>query len=89
MVQLTESAAKHLVRLRDERDRGTDSPRFVLRRSRLRLTFAPTPEPGDAVVEHGELSVYVASDVVSSLDQAVIDARKKDGKSFLILRRSM
>ena len=88
MVQITEGAAKHLIRLRKERDRGNDSPRFVSRQSRLRLTFAPKPEPGDEVVEHGDLSVYVASDVVGSLDQSVIDARDEDGKSYLILRRS-
>lgn len=88
MVKLTEGAAKHLIRLRKERDRGAESPRLVSRRSRLRLTFAPKPERGDQVIEHGELSVYVASDVVESLDQSVIDAREEEGKSYLIVRRS-
>ena len=87
MVQITEGAAKHLTRIRKERGKGDAAPRFVARESRVRLTFAPRPEPGDEVVEHGDLAVYLASDIVDSLARKVIDASEVDGKSVLILRR--
>ena len=87
MVKITQLATEHLLRLRDERGKDGQSPRFVASRSRLRLTFAQRPEPADQVVEQDGLAVYVAADVAPSLERKVIDARVEGGKSHLVLRR--
>ncbi|NJD27884.1 MAG: hypothetical protein FIA92_06260 [Chloroflexi bacterium] len=88
MVQLTQEATRHLVRVRGER--GADAAagaRFVPSgRGRVGLTFAPQPKPGDQVVESSEIPVYLAPEVADKLDKTTIDVREKDGKVGLVMR---
>ncbi|HSL97636.1 MAG TPA: hypothetical protein VK831_03600 [Candidatus Deferrimicrobiaceae bacterium] len=87
MVQLTQEATKHLVRVRGER--GIDSgagARFVPSGKGVGLTFAPEPKPGDQVVEGADIPVYLAPEVADKLEEKTIDVSEKDGKVGLVMR---
>jgi Fe-S cluster assembly iron-binding protein IscA len=88
MVQLTEKATRHLVRVRSERgfDAGAGA-RFVSRGAAVTLTFAKAPEPGDRVATRSEIPIYVAPQVAEKLETAVIDVDDRDGRVGLVLRR--
>jgi Fe-S cluster assembly iron-binding protein IscA len=89
MVQVTQEATKHLVRVR--RERGFDTAtgaRFVSRGSSVTLTFAPAPQPGDGVAGGKEIPIYVAPQVAEKLDSAVIDIADRDGRVGLVLRHT-
>jgi Fe-S cluster assembly iron-binding protein IscA len=87
MVQLTQEATKHLVRVRGERgvDAGAGA-RFVPSGRGVGLTFAPEPKPGDRVVEVKEIPIYLAPEVADKLDKTTIDVSEKDGKVGLVMR---
>jgi Fe-S cluster assembly iron-binding protein IscA len=88
MLQLSEGATKHLIRLRAER--GVDpaaGARFVPSGTGVGLAFAPSPESGDQVIEGEEISIYVAPQLAGKLDEAMIDVSAKDGRTGLVLRR--
>jgi Fe-S cluster assembly iron-binding protein IscA len=88
MLEVTQQATKHLLHVRQER--GFDpkvGARFVRHATRVRLTFAPAPEPGDEVIDGAGIPVYLESGVASSLAGSVIDARPEDGKTVLVIRR--
>lgn len=87
MVQLTQEATKHLVRVRGERgiDAGAGA-RFVPSGRGVGLTFAPEPKPGDQVVEVKEIPIYLAPEVAGKLDKTTIDVSEKDGKVGLVMR---
>ena len=50
------------------------------------LTFAPTPEPGDRVVEGPEIPIFVAPQILDRLSRSQIDVSEKSGKPGLVLR---
>lgn len=87
MVQLTQAAAEHLVRVRGERgiDKGAGA-RFVPSGRGVGLTFTAKAKPGDRVVEASEIPVYLAPEVADKLDKTTIDVREKDGKMGLVMR---
>jgi len=87
MVQLTQEATKHLVRVRGERgiDPGAGA-RFVPSGRGVGLTFAPEPKPGDQVVKVPEIPIYLAPEVADKLNQTTIDVSEKDGRVGLVMR---
>lgn len=88
MMQITDSAQAHLVRVRKER--GFDEKqvaRFVDNEGRVRLTFAPAAEPGDRELTANEITVLLAPEVAGRLKNGVIDARREDGKDVLVIQR--
>ena len=88
MLQITDKAQAHLVRVR--RERGIDdhqAARFVGNEEKVRLTFAPGPQPGDQEIGANELRVLVAPEVAARLEQAIIDAKREDDKDLLVIRR--
>ncbi len=88
MLQVTPEAAKHLLRLRQERGfLPTTAPRFARGgAARVGVTFVDGPEPDDRVVDGTQIPVYVAADIADALDSSVVDARSKEGKTVLVLR---
>jgi Fe-S cluster assembly iron-binding protein IscA len=87
MLQVTPAATKHLVRVRKERGIAPDAgARFVSNGTGVGLTFAPTPEPGDGVVDGSEIQIFVASQIQDRLSRSQIDVSEKNGKLGLVLR---
>lgn len=88
MLQITLKAQAHLVRVR--RERGIDDhqgARFVGNNGKVRLTFASAPQPGDQEIGGNELRIFVAPEVATRLDTAIIDAKQEDSKDVLVMRR--
>jgi hypothetical protein len=88
MLRLTPIAVSHLINVR--RERGVDQAagaRFVSHGGRVRLTFETAPREGDSVVKAPDIDVFVASDIADALDRSVIDARREENATILVLRR--
>ena len=87
MLEITQQAAAHLIRLRAEGGHGPESgARFVRGTSSVALTFALEPQPGDLILAGYDLTVYVAEEVAEILDRSVIDATTDGGGVRLALR---
>jgi Fe-S cluster assembly iron-binding protein IscA len=87
MLEITQQATSHLIRVRAEQGYSADAgARFVRGTTGVGLTFATQPEQGDVVLAGPDLHVYVAEEVANVLDNAVIDETSEDGGSRLILR---
>lgn len=87
MLQVTSNAAHHLARVRQAR--GVDvanAARFVGNGGQIQLTFTSSPERGDQMIETSEIPVFLAPDVASRLDQAVMDTRQEGGEDLLVIR---
>jgi hypothetical protein len=88
MLQITDQATALLLQVRTER--GFDAragARFVRGSAGVALTFALAPKPGDQILAaESALPIYVAEDVNSAMDQAVIDVTADDGESRLVVR---
>jgi Fe-S cluster assembly iron-binding protein IscA len=88
MLQLTQQAAQHLVRVRGERGFDAEAAaRFVSSGTGVGLTFARRPEPDDHVIKTSDIAIYVAPQVAEKLDAATIDVGEKDGRMGLVLKR--
>ena len=89
MLQLTTDATKHLREASQRRDAtGGQIPRFARQSGQIKLGFASSPEPGDKVVETSGMRLFVADDIASKLDVAIIDVRREqEGGEVLVLRR--
>jgi Fe-S cluster assembly iron-binding protein IscA len=88
MLQVTQEATKHLVRVRGQRGVEPDAgARFVASGEGVGLTFARSPQPADQVVEGSEISIYIAPQVAGKLDSALIDVSDRGGKTGLVMRR--
>lgn len=88
MLQLTSSAARHLIKLRQ--DRGVDvraGVRFTSKEGRVGMAFSLAPMDGDRVVDGESIRVFVAAEIATALDKAVIDVRDEDGQTSLIMRK--
>lgn len=87
MLEITQQAAAHLIRLRAEGGHGPESgARFVRGTSSVAVTFALEPQPGDLILTGYDLTVYVAEDVAEILDRSVIDETSDGHESRLALR---
>jgi Fe-S cluster assembly iron-binding protein IscA len=87
MIQVTEQATKHLVRVRGERGLSLDAAaRFVQSGTGVGLTFSSRPEPGDRILHSDGLAIFVAPEVATKLEGATIDVSDKSGKAALYLR---
>ena len=87
MLQVTPAASEYLRTARDER--GIDSSagaRFVRNSAGIGLTFAPAPALGDQVLSGTQIPVYVPEDLAVPLANSIIDVRREDGGSKLVLR---
>ena len=89
MLQLTTGAANHLRSATERRDTtGGRTPRFARESGQIKLGFAPTPAPGETVMEISGIRLFVAEDIADKLEAAIIDVRREqDGKQVLVLRR--
>jgi hypothetical protein len=89
MLRLTDQAADHLVNVRRERNLGAKAmPRFSRRAGKLVLKFVESPSEGDRLIHGGRISVLVAEDAVVRLESAFIDAKSKEGRTYLVVRKS-
>jgi Fe-S cluster assembly iron-binding protein IscA len=87
MLQLTTDATNHLRAASARRVDGDRTPRFARQSGQIKLGFASSPEPGDAVVEAAGMQLFVAKDIANTLEAAVVDVQERDGKRVLVLRR--
>jgi Fe-S cluster assembly iron-binding protein IscA len=87
MLQLTTDATNHLRAASARRDNGDRTPRFARRSGQIKLGFASSPEPGDAIVETSGMQLFIAKDIADTLDAAVVDVQERDGKRVLVMRR--
>jgi Fe-S cluster assembly iron-binding protein IscA len=88
MMQITERAATYLERLRSEKGLdGKSGVRFVRNGAKVALRFAPAPEKGDRVVRRDGLAVYLAPEVVEKFDRSIVDARTREARTWLVLRK--
>ncbi len=64
-MQISESAADVLARAYDAAARFNPEAkiRVFRRKGQIQTSFADVPEPGDQVVEHEGMTLYIASDV--------------------------
>ncbi len=88
MLQLTPTAVRHLVTIREER--GIDNragARFVRKDGHVGLTFALAPLDGDQVVEDTKIKVFVAAEIAAAMEQSIIDARDEEGRTALVVRK--
>jgi iron-sulfur cluster assembly protein len=51
------------------------------------VAFVPAAEPGDEVIEQAGVTAFVAEEVTSVLDEAVLDASPVDGGEELVIHR--
>ena len=87
MIQITRRAALYLEQLRSVRGFSQRAAaRLVDRNGRVGLTFAERPERGDQLVPRRGLDIYLEPRVANRLDGSLIDARTKDGRTWLVTR---
>jgi Fe-S cluster assembly iron-binding protein IscA len=87
MVQVSDAATEHLIRVRSERGHGEQAgARFVKTEGGVGLTFADGPRPGDRVVKHDGIAIYLEPAVAEKLDDGIIDIGNKNGRAALYLR---
>lgn len=88
MLQITDQAASHLQRIRGKKGHDASSvARLVHSDGRVKLLFADAPERGDEVVGFDGIRVCVAAEVAQAFADATIDARTKDGRTWLVVGR--
>ena len=86
MLNITTQAADHIQRVRGERGLDDSSiARFIRREGRVKLTFAKAAESGDKVHRLDGLRVAVAPEVADTFTDTTVDARTKDGKTWLVV----
>ena len=70
MLDITEEATEVLERAYDAAARFNPDARVRLYRSagQVQTTFADAPEPGDSVVEHEGLTIFVEDGIAGTLD---------------------
>jgi hypothetical protein len=87
MLQLTAHATDHLRAASARREGRHRTPKLVPKSGAIKLGYTDSPEPGDAIVDGHGVRLIVAKDIAGKLDEAVLDAQERDGKSVLVLRR--
>ena len=87
MLRVTKAASQYI---RSVRDANAADPsagaRFVRSAGGIGLTFANAPDPGDQILSGPNLPLYVPDDLATALAHAIIDVRREDGVSKLVLR---
>ena len=91
MLRITDQATNHLLRTRAEKGFEDHAGAWFVRGlAGVGLTFASAPEPGDQVIAKGSrLPIYVADEVRTVLDHAVIDISPDEGEARLVVRSQM
>ena len=51
------------------------------------MAFRLAPMDGDRVVDGELIKVFVAAEIATALDKAVIDVRDEDGQTSLVMRK--
>ncbi len=88
MLHITPQAADHLRLVRNERGLDRDAmPRFARRSSRLALSFADGPLPGDRLVDPGPIAVLVAPSAADLFEAGTIDIERTGERPCLVVRR--
>ena len=87
MLRVTKAASQYIRRVRDANAADPSAgARFVRSAGGIGLTFVNAPAPGDQILPGRNLPLYVPDDLATALASAIIDVKREDGVSELVLR---